>query len=101
MLRKQHLGFFVFSPKLDRSNIHDGNVPVNPFAPISTDFNLVRPTSDDGRVETREFPKRLMCSVHHGQEHDSPQQFDNVVYLMRSVAQCLWAHGRSMRWNHN
>ena len=63
--------------------MHDGNVPVNPFSPMANRLNLVRPESEDGRVETRAFLKRVMCSIRQGQEHDSAQQLDNMVYLMR------------------
>ena len=54
------------SPKLDRPKIQDGSVPVNLFEPMPNIVNLVKLTSEDGRVETREFLKSLMCSVRYG-----------------------------------
>ena len=59
-------GSVASSPKLDRSNIHDGNVPVNSFASTANTVNLVKLASDDGRVETREFWGKLIFSVRHG-----------------------------------
>ena len=59
-------GSVASSPKLERSIIQDGNVPVNPFSTMANRVNLVKLASDDGRVETREFWGKLIFSVRHG-----------------------------------
>ena len=53
-----------YSLNLDKPEIHNGIVPVNPFRHSSNLVNLVRLESEDGKVETSRLNGNPKSSVH-------------------------------------
>ena len=53
-----------YSLNLDKPEIHNGIVPVNPFRHSSNLVNLVRLESEDGKVETSPLNGNRKSSVH-------------------------------------